>query len=85
VNARTQRAEIGHELAERRAFGTPAGVVYRLTGEQVHVSLYSVADFDVSRVAAGYGGGGHRNAAGFTVTLGEWTERFLSSSERRPG
>ena len=29
VNARIQRAEIGHELAERRAFGTPAGVVYR--------------------------------------------------------
>lgn len=85
VNARTQRAEIGHELAERRAFGTPAGVVYRLTGEQVHVSLYSLADFDVSRIAAGYGGGGHRNAAGFTVTLGEWTERFLSPSERRPG
>jgi hypothetical protein len=85
VNARTQRAEIGHELAERRAFGTPAGVVYRLTGEQVHVSLYSVADFDVSRIAAGYGGGGHRNAAGFSVTLEEWTERFLSPSERRPG
>jgi hypothetical protein len=85
VNARTQRAEIGHELAGRRAFGTPAGVVYRLTGEQVHVSLYSVADFDVSRIAAGYGGGGHRNAAGFTVTLREWTERFLSPSERRPG
>jgi nanoRNase/pAp phosphatase (c-di-AMP/oligoRNAs hydrolase) len=51
----------------------------------VHVSLYSVADFDVSRIAAGYGGGGHRNAAGFTVTLEEWTERFLSPSERRPG
>jgi nanoRNase/pAp phosphatase (c-di-AMP/oligoRNAs hydrolase) len=85
VNARTQRAEIGHELAERRAFGTPAGVVYRLTADQVHVSLYSVGDFDVSRIAAGYGGGGHRSAAGFTVTLGEWVERFLSPSERRRG
>jgi hypothetical protein len=85
VNARTQRAEIGHELAERRAFGTPAGVVYRLTGEQVHVSLYSVADFDVSRVAGEYGGGGHRNAAGFTISLREWSEGFLSPSERRPG
>jgi oligoribonuclease NrnB/cAMP/cGMP phosphodiesterase (DHH superfamily) len=77
VNARTQRAEIGHELAERKSFGTPAGVVYRVTGEQVHVSLYSVADFDVSRIAAGLGGGGHRNAAGFTVTLAEWMERYL--------
>jgi hypothetical protein len=85
VNSRTQRAEIGHELAARRAFGTPAGVVYRLTGDQVHVSLYSVADFDVSRIAAGYGGGGHRSAAGFSVTLGEWAERFLSPRERRRG
>ncbi len=77
VNARTQRAEIGHELAERRAFGTPAGAVYRLRGERVHVSLYSVADFDVSEIAARFGGGGHRNAAGFTVTLREWAEQFL--------
>jgi oligoribonuclease NrnB/cAMP/cGMP phosphodiesterase (DHH superfamily) len=80
VNARTQRAEIGHELAERGAFGTPAGAVYRLSGEQVHVSLYSVAGFDVSKIAAGFGGGGHRSAAGFTVSLHEWTERFLAKS-----
>jgi len=88
VNARTQRAEIGHELAERRGFGTPAGVVYRLAGQQVHVSLYSVADYDVSRIAASFGGGGHRNAAGFSVSLGEWALRFVggvSPSERRPG
>ena len=86
VNSRTQRAEIGHELAERRAHGTPAGVVYRLTGDQVHVSLYSVAGCDVSRIAAERGGGGHRNAAGFTVTLREWVERYLlTASERRPG
>ena len=90
VNARTQRAEIGHELAERARLGTPAGVVYRLTGEQVHVSLYSVADFDVSKIAAAYGGGGHRNAAGFTVTLREWVEQFangraVNPAERRPG
>jgi hypothetical protein len=78
VNARTQRAEIGHELAERGRFGTPAGAVYRLRGEQVHISLYSVGGFDVSKIAAGFGGGGHRSAAGFTVTLREWTERFLS-------
>jgi len=77
VNARTQRAEIGHELAERRAFGTPGGAVYRLTGDRVHVSLYSVAGLDVSEIATAFGGGGHRNAAGFTVTLREWVERFL--------
>ncbi|MEN8160657.1 MAG: DHHA1 domain-containing protein [Myxococcota bacterium] len=77
VNARTQRAEIGHELSERGAFGTPAGAVYRLNGDKVHVSLYSVAGLNVAKIAARYGGGGHRNAAGFTVTLREWTEKFL--------
>ena len=77
VNARTQRAEIGHELAGRRSHGTPAGVVYRVSGERVDVSIYSVGDFDVAAIAAGFGGGGHRNASGFSVTLREWMERFL--------
>lgn len=33
-------------------------------------SLRSVGDFDVSKIAAGYGGGGHKNAAGFGRELG---------------
>lgn len=40
---------------------TPKGRVF---------SLRSVGDFDVSAVAAQYGGGGHRNAAGFTLPHG---------------
>jgi nanoRNase/pAp phosphatase (c-di-AMP/oligoRNAs hydrolase) len=51
-----------------------------MKGEQVHVSLYSVGGFDVSKIAAGFGGGGHRSAAGFTVTLRQWTDRFLAKS-----
>jgi nanoRNase/pAp phosphatase (c-di-AMP/oligoRNAs hydrolase) len=85
VNARLQRAEIGHELAERRAFGTPAGAAYRVTGRRVDVSLYSVGDFDVARIAESLGGGGHRNAAGFSVTLDEWLARYLSAPESRRG
>jgi nanoRNase/pAp phosphatase (c-di-AMP/oligoRNAs hydrolase) len=33
-------------------------------------SLRSVGDFDVSAIAKIYGGGGHKNAAGFTVPIG---------------
>jgi hypothetical protein len=77
VNAREQRAWIGHALAERARFGTPCGVVYRMVGTRVDVSLYSVGDFDVASLAARFGGGGHRNAAGFSVALVEWLERFL--------
>jgi oligoribonuclease NrnB/cAMP/cGMP phosphodiesterase (DHH superfamily) len=77
VNARQQRNSIGHELAERAAFGIPWGLVYRLSGDRVDVSLYSVGDLDVARIAARFGGGGHRNAAGFSVGLREWLDRFV--------
>ena len=33
-------------------------------------SLRSVGDFDVSKVASEYGGGGHKNAAGFEMPIG---------------
>ena len=36
---------------------------------QVFVSLRSVGDYDVSAIAKAYGGGGHKNAAGFKTTL----------------
>jgi hypothetical protein len=77
VNARGHRAQIGHALAERAAFGLPWGVVYRLTGDRVDVSLYSIGELDVAEVATRYGGGGHRNAAGFSVPLRRWLEDFV--------
>ncbi len=72
VNALHHRSHIGHELAERAAFGAPIGLVYRLTGKRVDLSIYSIGDVDVSRIAAKHGGGGHRNASGFSLTLAEW-------------
>jgi hypothetical protein len=77
VNSRTQRAELGHELATRARYGVPCGAVYRLEGRRVDVSLYSVGDFDVAALAARLGGGGHRNAAGFSVDLDVWLKRFV--------
>jgi len=77
VNARTQRAEIGHELAARARFGAPCGAVYRIEGRRVDVSLYSIGEFDVAALASSLGGGGHRNAAGFSVDLADWLARFV--------
>jgi oligoribonuclease NrnB/cAMP/cGMP phosphodiesterase (DHH superfamily) len=77
VNAVYQRAAIGHELSKRARFGRPWGLVYRVTGSQVDCSIYSTGDLDISAVAARYGGGGHRNASGFSVPLSEWTARFV--------
>jgi oligoribonuclease NrnB/cAMP/cGMP phosphodiesterase (DHH superfamily) len=78
VNALFHRALIGHELALRATHGAPAGAVYRLTGRRVDCSLYSIGDFDVAKIAARYGGGGHRNAAGFHVPLQDWLDRFIA-------
>lgn len=77
VNALFQRSLIGHELAQRGAHGVPCGLVYRMTARRVDCSLYSIGDFDVSRLASRYGGGGHRNAAGFHVSLSDWLDRFV--------
>jgi nanoRNase/pAp phosphatase (c-di-AMP/oligoRNAs hydrolase) len=76
VNATSNRSAIGHELAKRMAFGPAWGCVYRVSGGQVHATLYSIGDLDVSEIATQLGGGGHRNAAGFTVSLEEWLEEF---------
>ena len=77
ANAPHHRSAIGHELAKRAAFGHPVGLVYRVTGAQVDVSIYSIGDVDVSAVAREFGGGGHRNASGFSVSLQSWLARFV--------
>ncbi|CAG1006148.1 hypothetical protein MYXO_03445 [Myxococcaceae bacterium] len=77
VNAVHLRSHIGHELALRATHGAPCGVVYRIVGSRVEASLYSIGEFDVARIAAELGGGGHRNAAGFSVPLTEWMSKYL--------
>ena len=77
VNARQPRAAIGHELAKRAAFGKPWGIVYRVVGNHVDCSIYSLGDLDVSAIATRFGGGGHRNAAGFSLTLRRWLDEFV--------
>ena len=74
MNALHQRAAIGHELAKRARFGKPWGLVYRVSGTQVDCSIYSTGDLDVSAVATRFGGGGHRNASGFSVSLADWLD-----------
>lgn len=75
VNAVQQRSQIGHELASRSRFGVPCGLVYRITGLRVDCSVYSIGEFDVARIASDRGGGGHRNAAGFSIPLEDWLDQ----------
>lgn len=66
-------SDLGHELANQS--GT-FGLVWSMAGNgQVHCSLRSNGNYDVSAIAKVFGGGGHRNAAGFSTdidTLMSW-------------
>lgn len=66
-------SDLGHELANKS--GT-FGLVWSMAGDgQIHCSLRSNGDYDVSAIAKAFGGGGHRNAAGFSTdidTLMSW-------------
>lgn len=66
-------SDLGHELALKSCtFGL---VWYVASDLRVHCSLRSNGDYDVSAIAKSFGGGGHRNAAGFSTdidTLLEW-------------
>jgi len=59
-------SDLGHLLAEKS--GT-FGMTYQYDGrkQQWLFSLRSVGDYDVGRLALGFGGGGHKNAAGFAL------------------
>lgn len=67
VNTPLYQSELGDALAERFP-DAPFSASFFLNAEGQRVySLRSRGDFDVSAVAKQFGGGGHKNAAGFTI------------------
>lgn len=65
VNADKDISEIGHELAKRS--GTFGLIWYIDSTGNAACSLRSTGDYDVSAMAKQFGGGGHKNAAGFKL------------------
>jgi len=66
--------------------GVQVGMLMREAGPGLYkVSLRSKGDVDVARVSMAFGGGGHRNAAGFTVegTLDEIKSRVIAAIRER--
>ena len=63
-------SDVGHKLAHDAG---SYGLMYQLDKETktVKFSIRSVAHYDATVIAALYGGGGHKNAAGFTTNLAE--------------
>ena len=62
------QSEVGDELCQKYP-DAPFAAVYYNKGDSLAWSLRSIGEFDVSRVAATFGGGGHRNAAGFATEV----------------
>lgn len=61
------QSEIGHELANKS--GTFGLVWYMSNNGHIKCSLRSNGDYDVSEIAKAFGGGGHKNAAGFQTDV----------------
>ena len=66
VNSSILQSEIGNRLCEKYP-DSPFSVVYFDASDKTRYSLRSIGDFDVSLVAKTYGGGGHKNAAGYIL------------------
>lgn len=69
-----------------------AALIHEVAGNgrerrQYHVSLRSDGSVNVALIAAQFGGGGHANAAGFSVeaTLSDLKEKIIELSEITPG
>lgn len=70
VNASMLFSEVGHELCKQFP-NKPFAAYYfdRVADGKRQWGLRSIGDFDVSEVAKKFGGGGHKNAAGFEQDL----------------
>lgn len=64
MNATSDISEVGHYAVEQ---GYDIGVVWRRVENDISVSLRSEGAVDVSIIAKSFGGGGHKNAAGFSL------------------
>lgn len=75
-------SEVGHELCKMHPAALFAIYYYdRLLDGTRQFGLRSIGDFDVSEVAKGFGGGGHKNAAGFQMNLAEVDMMFTKEIE----
>ena len=67
VNSPVFISDIGHELAKR---SRTLAIIWAAQRGAIRVSLRSSGKIDVAKIAERYGGGGHKNAAGFILPEG---------------
>ncbi len=82
-NATHLISELGNMYSDRYAFS----LQYFTTDKDMVFSLRSQDDFNVAKIAKSFGGGGHKNAAGFSIPLKEFdfNHFFTENKIRRKG
>lgn len=83
VNVCVHQSNYGVELRKHLAkYGCDfSGVYYRVNQNFVKFSCRSNADFDMSLLCKRFGGGGHKQAAGFDVPVEKFNGVFVKSKE----
>jgi oligoribonuclease NrnB/cAMP/cGMP phosphodiesterase (DHH superfamily) len=69
VNASLFNSDVLHELASRYPTAPFAACYFDRADRKRQWGLASIGSFDVSKIAKQFGGGGHRNRAGFMEQL----------------
>jgi nanoRNase/pAp phosphatase (c-di-AMP/oligoRNAs hydrolase) len=76
VNTSQLPSEIGNRLCEDYPGADYALMWYERRDGEVQLSFRSVGPFDVGRLAASIGGGGHKNAAGARISWATFDQRL---------
>lgn len=66
VNSPVLESEVGNALVKK----TPLSIIWREKNGKISCSLRSNGKVDVSKIAARFGGGGHKKASGFALKRG---------------
>lgn len=66
VNTNVYQSDLGNYMCEKFP-DAPFCALYFDRQDLTQFSLRSIGEFDVSKIAEKYGGGGHKNAAGFEI------------------
>ena len=75
LNSTVFPSEIGSSLCEKHGKEVDYSMTYTINANGLAcLSIRSIGDFDVSKIALKYGGRGHRNAAGAKVSLSKLQE-----------
>jgi uncharacterized protein len=82
VNATVLFSEAASALCAKFSDAPFAAYYFVRHDGEIHVGLRSRGDFDVSVVAAKFGGGGHKNAAGFALPLAAINHLMPTESQK---